>query len=44
MALKFQVHHITNKLVIMFYPYVEVQETKRIKSIGRIFSEIQLQT
>ena len=37
MALKFQIHHITNKLVYKFYPYVEIQETKRIKAIGQIF-------
>ena len=40
MALKFQVHPITNKLVIMFYPYVEVPETERIKWNGQIFCEI----
>ena len=44
MALKFQIHDITNKLVYKFYPYVEIQETKRIKAIGQIFFEIQLQT
>jgi len=44
MALKFQIHDITNKLVYKFYPYVEIQETKRIKAIGQIFFKIQLQT
>ena len=41
MALKFQIHDITNKLVYKFYPYVEIQETKRIKAIGQIFFKIQ---
>ena len=30
MTLKFQVYHIAKTLLIMFYPYAEVKETKRI--------------
>ena len=30
MTLKFQVYHIAKKLLIMFYPYAEVKETKII--------------